>query len=508
MKNKEALQEIALRMHREGQSMRHISRTLGIHRSTLKHVLDPSTVEKEIKRPSRPSKLDPFKKRIEELALTPKMTQKGIYTLLRQEGYKGGRTILGDYLRTLKGTRQSQKAFIRYETPPGCEAQTDWSPYTVLLGEKKVKIHIFSMILSYSRYLYMEAFLDEKQDTLFQGHIEAFRFFEGIPSKILYDNQTPVVSCRVGKDVILNPRFEKFAAHYGFQPKICLPYNPERKGRVERPFGYLASSFFPGKEFASLEDLRDKLRIWLMDEVQATGNFRIHGTTRKRPVDQWEEEKGLLIQLPQTDFLPTRVEERIVAKDCMISVLGNFFTVPPSYVGKKVTVILSPRGITVCNQRREKIAAHRIPEGKGKMVIDEAHYAEIRRRKKKLSAPEMEDHFQALFPKSAGFLVGLKKRVKGAFSIHLAHLNKLIEHFTVKQVEWALDEALSHGIFLSTYVEEALFRRYPSQVGARSFDERQEKPKGLRLGHLDIGDVDGYDDIFHKEGGYDESSDT
>jgi transposase len=508
MKNRDALQKIALRMRREGQSLRHIARTLGLHRSTLCRLLDPPKEGEEKTRPARPSKLDPFKPRAEELSLIPKMTQRGIYTLLRQEGYAGSRTILGDYLRTLRGTRQSQKAFLRYEPPPGLEAQTDWSPYTVPVGGKKEKIHVFSMILSYSRYLYLEAFLDEKQDTLFQGHIEAFRFFEGIPSVILYDNQTPVVSCRMGKDVILNPRFEKFAAHYGFQPKICLPYDKERKGRVERPFGYLASSFFPGREFASLEDVREKLRAWLMDEVLATGNFRIHGTTRKRPVDRWAEEKDLLIQRPETDFLPTRVEERLVAKDCMISVLGNFFTVPPRYVGKKVTVILSPKGITVCNPRGEKIAAHTIPEGKGKMVIDEAHYAEIRRRKKKRSAPELEDHFQALFPKNTRFLAGLKKRVKGTYPIHLTHLKKLLEHFTVKQMEGALDEALSHGIFTSTYVEELLFRRYPSQLGARSFDERLEKPKGFRLGHLEIGDLEGYDDIFQKEGGHDGSADA
>lgn len=500
MKNRNAMKEIALRMQKEGQSQRQIARTLGIHRSTLQRLLDPLKEEKKTKRRCRPSKLDPYKKRIEALSLIPKMTQRGIYTLLKREGYTGGRTLLGDYLRKLRGTRQSQKAFLRYEPPPGLEAQTDWSPYTVMLGGKKAKIHIFSMILSYSRYLYMEAFLDEKQDTLFQGHIEAFRFFEGIPSVILYDNQTPVVSCRVGKDVILHPRFEKFATHYAFRPKICLPYDPERKGRVERPFGYLASSFFPGKTFSSLEDLREKLRAWLMDEVLATGNYRIHGTTKKRPVDLWEEEKSLLIRLPETDLLPTRVEERIVAKDCMISVLGNFFTVPPKYVGKKVTVILSPRGITVCNLRGEKIAAHKIPEGKGKQVIDEAHYAEIRRGKKTLSAPQREDHFLALFSKSTRFLVGLKERVKSIYPIHLAHIQKLSEHFTVKQVKWALDEASSHGVFTSTYVEEVLYRRYPSQAGARRFDERLEKPKGFQLGHLEIGDVDGFDNIFEKKG--------
>ncbi len=500
MKDREALKTIAQRMRGEGKPLRHIARALGIHRRTLKRLLGQQAPKKSAAPPPAPSKLDPFRKRIEELSKIPKMTNRGIYTVIRREGFTGGQTILGDLLRKLRGTTMTRKAFIRYEPPPGAEGQSDWSPYRVSIAGTKTKIHVFSMLLSYSRYQYLEAFLDEKQDTLFQGHVEAFRAFDGCPAEIVYDNQTPVIACRIKENVILHPRFEKFAAHYGFRPRICIPYDKERKGRVERPFGYLDTSFFPGREFSSLEDLRAQLRHWLSDETAATGNCRIHGTTRKRPVDLWREERDLLIRLPEVDFLPTRIEERLVAKDCLISVMGNSYTVPPAYVGKTVTVIISPRGVTVANARGEKIAAHDIPEGKGKMVIDEAHYDEIRRSRKKLSAGQLEDHFAAMFPRNDRFLVGLKERVKGIYPVHLKHLQRLCDHFTADQMAWALEEAASHGIFTSAYVEELLSRRYPSQVGLRRFDETMEKPRGLRLGHLEIGTTDGFDDIFGKKG--------
>ncbi len=268
---------------------------------------------------------------------------------------------------------------------------------------------------------------------------------------------------------------------------------------MERPFGYLMTSFFPGRTFDSLDNLRDQLRGWIEDEEEATGNYRIHGTTRRRPVDMWQEERDLLIKLPVTDFLPTRIEERLVGKDCLISVLGNYYTVPPKYVGRRVTVIISPRGIKVYNRKREQIAAHVIPAGKGRMIIDERHYDELRRIKRYLPANQSENRFDQLFPLRQSFLSGLKIRVKSIYPIHLKLLDKLLENFTRDQADQALKEATRHGVCTVTYVEELLKRRYPSQISLRRFDRDGAKPRGLNIGPLDPGDTAGFDQIFEEE---------
>ena len=501
---KESLRKIIQSLHQAGKSQRQIARSLDIHRETVKKLLqepDPLIISPPLPalhRKQRVSKINPFRERIEELNKIKKITTREIYRRLRKEGYRGGKTILGDFLRKLRGSRKSRRAFIRYEPAPGYEAQSDWSPYNVMLGGVKSLVHVFSLILSYSRYQYLEVFLNEKQDTLFAAHIEAFRYFQGIPAVILYDNQSPVTTGRVRGTPLLHQRFLSFATHYGFRPRLCLPYDKERKGRVERPFGYLETSFFPGRTFDSLDDLRDQLRQWLEDKEEATGNYRIHGTTRRRPVDMWQEERDLLIGLPVTDFLPTRIEERLVGKDCLISVLGNYYTVPPKYVGRRVTVVISPRGIKVYNHRRDEIAMHIIPAGKGKMVIDEKHYDELRRRKRYLSTGQSENRFLSLFPLHQSFLSGLKARVKSIYPIHLKRLYSLLEHFTRLQVGQALKEASEHGVFTVNYVEEILKRRYPAQISLRRYDKNGAKPRGLNLGPLDPGDAEGFDQIFEE----------
>jgi len=505
MNEKEAQEKIVRAMAREGKSIRHIARVLGMGRKRVRKALGPAApTPRSAAGRKKASKLDRFRERIRELAERTdrvgrkelRLTVKSIFQRLRREGYPGGITILGDCVREIRGSRRSRKAFARYEPPPAQEAQMDWSPYRVELGGKKTKIHIFSLILSYSRYQYLEVFTDERQDALLQGHVEAFHYFHGIPAVILYDNQTPVVTCRVAGRPLLHPRFEALAGHYGFRPQICLPYDKERKGRVERPFGYLETSFFPGRSFASLADFRRQLREWREGKVDGTGNFRVHGTTRRRPVEMWAQERDLLIELPPVDFLPTRVVERLVAKDCMVSVLGNRYTVPPKYVGRKVTALITPREVKLFDRRRHLVAAHRVPEGKGRMVIDEAHYRELRRVRRHVPASALETSFLALFPDRQDFLRGLKTRVKSIYPIHLQQLRRLREHFTGGQLADAMRRAAEHGVFTATYVEEILKRDHPAQIGFRRFDEELEKPRGFRLGELELGDAEAYDNIF------------
>jgi hypothetical protein len=75
---------------------------------------------------------------------------------------------------------------------------------------------------------------------------------------ILYDNMKTVVLSREGNRIHWNPQFMDFASHYGFMPKLCLPGRKETKGKVERPFSYIRSSFFRGTQFSNLADVNEK----------------------------------------------------------------------------------------------------------------------------------------------------------------------------------------------------------------------------------------------------------
>jgi transposase len=55
------------------------------------------------------------------------------------------------------------------------------------------KVNIFLMIFGYSRIKYLCLIKNRNQDTLFSYMINAFRYFEGIPDQILFDNMKTII---------------------------------------------------------------------------------------------------------------------------------------------------------------------------------------------------------------------------------------------------------------------------------------------------------------------------
>ena len=74
----------------------------------------------------RVSQLDPFKSTIAEwLEKDPSVTAAVIEQKLRPLGYRGGHTILRDYVHTARPQLKPSRAFLRMEPPPGERFEVD-----------------------------------------------------------------------------------------------------------------------------------------------------------------------------------------------------------------------------------------------------------------------------------------------------------------------------------------------------------------------------------------------
>jgi len=82
-----------------------------------------------------------------------------------------------------------------------------------------------------------------------------------------------------------------FSSHYLFDPIPCNVKSPHEKGKVEIGIRYVKGNFLSGREFGFLSNCNKEARLW-RDNI---ANIRIHGTTKKRPIDLFEKEKGSLI---------------------------------------------------------------------------------------------------------------------------------------------------------------------------------------------------------------------
>lgn len=353
-------------LHREGLSVREISRRTGHSRNTISRLLAPGL---EAVRLEEPSKLDPYKdylvRRYQDCPLSAVRLRAEIEAM----GYTGGIDLLRRFLRSLKQTRTAQaKATVRFETPPGHQGQMDWAMCGkyIFPGERPVDVYAFVMVLCFSRMLYLEFVTSMAVPDLIAGHLRAFDYFGGWPRELLYDNMKQV-RLRPGAGGEWNPLFLDFTSHYGITPRVCRVRRPRTKGKVERSIRYVRDSFLAGRHYTSLADMNAQALHWLTH----TANTRVHATTERRPFDLLPEER----LTPLTAISPYPVRKRTLRKvdaESFIHYEGSRYSVSPEHVGALLVVEEGALRLQV-RQRDVIVADHPRAPKPGSCMVQKEH---------------------------------------------------------------------------------------------------------------------------------------
>ncbi len=356
-------------LYSQGFGIGEISKQTGFDRKTVRKYLQLKTLPEPQKRPGRKSKLDLFKPYILEKLKEGPYTAARLYREIKEMGFDGGKTIVKDFVQKVR-PEQGISAVLRYETKPGVQSQVDWAEMgTVEVDGKVKKLFCFNMILGYSRMRYVEFTLSIDTSTLIQCHLNAFEDFGGFTQEILYDNMKQVVIKRALKssDSEWNSQFEDFFKCFGFIPRLCRPYRPQTKGKIENTVGYVKRDFFLGTRFTSLEDLNAQVHKWL-ERVNST----VHGTTYQIPLDRFKEEN----LNPRGQVPPYKVvhkETRKVSRDCYISFLGNKYSVPYRFAGRTAELQIFEGKLEVYVDY-EKVCEHEILPGNCRVSRKKEHF--------------------------------------------------------------------------------------------------------------------------------------
>lgn len=367
-----------LELHRQGLSVSAIARRTGFDRKTVrKHItrgLEPPAYGP---RASRTMLLDPFVPYLRErVAAFPDLTGRRLHRELRERGYTGGYTRLTDLLRD-----------IRPVAAPGFE-------FTGEPGVMRI-VWLFSLVLGHSRWLWARFVLQQDLPTVLRCHLAAFVAMGGVPAEILYDRmRTAVTGEDAAEGIAYNRTLLACARHYGFLPKACRPYQPQSKGKVERPFRYVREDFFLARSFRDLDDLNAQLRQWL-DEV---ANVRMHATTHRVVAEHFAEERPQLQPLPAGPFQATLRLERRITRDGMVSVDGNLYSVPDSTRRRPVEVHRLADAVQIFEAGR-LVASHPVLEGRGQRRIAGGH------RRQRSRANSTTPREELLLPARSGEVV-------------------------------------------------------------------------------------------------------
>ena len=316
----------------EGCSMREIARRTGYSRNTVAKLLTQAAPA-PFQTPPRASKLDAFKPYLEQRLAAVPLSAVRLRDEIRPMGYEGSLCTLRRFLAPLRATRRAQaKATVRFETPPGHQAQVDWAyagSFPDASGQP-VKIYIFVMVLGFSRMMEVQFTTSMELEQLLGCHLEAFAFFGGWPKELLYDNMAQV---KLPRSKEWNPLFLDFAHYYGVLPRTCRVRRARTKGKVERMVDYVKDNFLLGRSFADLADLNAQGRHWL----EHTANVRIHSTKQRRPFDLLPAEE----LTPHASLVPYRFLRKGVQKVSVESFVHwdrSRYSVHPDHVGRTVLV--------------------------------------------------------------------------------------------------------------------------------------------------------------------------
>lgn len=322
----EGVAEAIRQMRSRGMAKKAIARELGLDIKTVRKWSEAQWAPQ--KRRERAVSLAPreelIRKRFPELGYNAVV----MHRELCEAGYEGSYVTVQRFVRALRAAAQPEQATARFETAPAAQAQVDWGLIGVWIGELKIKVHLFVMVLGYSRRIFVRAYEHEKLGNLLDGHEAGFAHFGGRTETILYDNPRTIVTSKdeARGQVEWNRRFKDRMDFYGVDIRLCRYYRAQTKGKVESGVKYVKRNALAGRRFESFE----ALNVWLDRWARTIADERIHGTTHERPCERFERDER--VKMIPTETRPPSREcgsvHRRVSSDGFVEVETNRYPVP------------------------------------------------------------------------------------------------------------------------------------------------------------------------------------
>jgi transposase len=376
----------------EGVSKRQVIRNYKIGAATLERMLSHSEPPgyRQVMPRERP-KLGPHLAFIDEIlesdrSAPPKQrhTARRIYDRLRDErGYDGGDTQVRDYVS--KALRYQREVFVPLSHPPG-EAQYDFGESTVIIAGVVRKAAVSVMTLPYSDVFHISAYPRECTETFQAGHIAAFRFLGGVPTRITYDNSAIAVTKITGALRDLTVGFLALASHFLFAHHFCRPARGNEKGHVEGGVGFSRRNFMvPVPEAPSWEALNERLEA----QCRAGMNRSVRGK-REGKAERFITDSQAFLPLPEAEFNARRVAKVHANSLSLVRFDTNDYSVPTAFAHHELTAS-GGVGDVVISDGTEVVATHKRCWEREQVIFDPRHYLALLERK-----PGAFDHARPL----------------------------------------------------------------------------------------------------------------
>ncbi len=211
-----------------------------------------------------------------------------VHSLLERQGVEVSYSALYRYAVKHFGFGGGQSTVRCSEVAPGEVAEVDFGRLGLIPDPetgKRRTLHALVVTLVYSRHQYVHLTHSQKLPDLIEGIEEAWEFFGGVPRRVILDNLKAAVLKADRYDPVFQRTFGEYADYRDFVIDAAVPGEPTHKPHVERQVPYVRDSFFRGEQFLSRDHAQREATRW----CTKTAGMRVHGTTRKHPLVEFEE---------------------------------------------------------------------------------------------------------------------------------------------------------------------------------------------------------------------------
>lgn len=439
------------RLRAQGHGTRSIGVALGVSRNAVRDVLASGKVE--VPELEREEKGSPYRDQILELFASCKGNLVRVHEELVLLGATLSYPALTAFCRNHGIGHEPAAPAGQYHFEPGEEMQHDTSPHFAVIGGKRRPVQTASLVLCYSRMIFMRQY---PRFTRFECKLfltEAFTYFDGACGRCMIDNTHVIVLSGSGHDMIPVPEMATFAERFRFEFRAHKIGDANRSARVEGPFNYIDNNFLAGRVFDDWDMLARESRAWC-DRVNARTKRHLHASPRELFVAEQARMKRLPSYVPDVYAL----HHRIVDSEGYVSVQRNRYSAPWQLIAKRVEVRETNDRIDIFDGPRRVASHKRVLDPLDLRVTDPAHRPPRREGFFARRQSAEEKRLGERLAESRDFLELLKKQ-KRATAPRLRWLLRMVDDYPKDALVAALEEATRFGMTDFTRLERMVLRR-------------------------------------------------
>jgi transposase len=350
---------------------------------------------------------------------------------------------------------------------PGEIAEMDFGRLGTLVhaetGARQV-VWALTVVLPFSRFAFVWLLVHQTLEEVLAGLDAAWRFFQGVPQRLIIDNFPAAVA---GPDA-LQPRltrgFLEYSQARGFLADPARVRRPRDKPHTERFIAYVQRRFWQGGTFIDLADARDQAERW---SGEVAGQRR-HGTTFEHPIDVFEQhERGHLLAYDGVPFDVPIWRAATVHLDYHISFQSALYSAPYDRCPPRTSLeVRGDRQLVRLYHHGVLVAVH-LRKPKGGRSTDPAHYPPERAAYALRSSERIIQQARFLGPHLGTFAEQLLSGVQPWAKLRQAQkLLRLAERYGIPRAEQACAYALSFELVNVRRLEHILEHALDESAGS------------------------------------------